>query len=133
MKFKKLSIFLLTNIFFIVKNISFVYAEPALMLYAKDKQLLGCINCSKYDPYSIWNEYGNYGSKYNASSIWNKYGQYGSQYNSLSPFNPYSNTPPKIVDQQGNFYGYLTLNKFHSNRASNTKLVLTILSLGEKD
>ena len=78
---------------------------------------LGCLNCSKYDQNSIWNSYGTYGSKYNSNSIWNKFGTYGSKYNTLSPWNSFSNNPPVIVDNDGEFYGYLTTNKYKSKRA----------------
>lgn len=78
---------------------------------------LGCLNCNKYDRNSIWNAYGTYGSKYNSLSIWNAYGTYGSKFNSYSPWNTYSNMSPKIVDNQGAFYGYLTINKYKSQRA----------------
>jgi hypothetical protein len=78
---------------------------------------LGCLNCDKSSSNSIWNAYGTYGSKYNSNSIWNAYGTYGSKYNSYSPWNSYSNDPPVIVDKEGNFYGYFTMNKYYSKRA----------------
>ena len=129
---KKLFIFLLVVFYSLTKNITYAYAETALLLYANDKKFLGCINCNKYDKYSIWNEYGDYGSKYIASSIWNQYAKYGGKYSLYSPFNPYSHIPPRIVDQRGNFYGYLTANRYHAQRANNTKLIVTILSIGSK-
>mgnify|MGYP001666944880 FL=1 len=76
------------------------------------------LNASKYDSKSIWNEYGTYGSEYNANSIWNEYGTYGSAYSSYSPFNSYASYPPVIVDEEGNFYGYFTVNKYKSKRAN---------------
>ena len=76
---------------------------------------LGKLNASKYDSKSIWNEYGTYGSEYN---IWNEYGTYGSEYSSYSPFNSYASYPPVIVDEEGNFYGYFTVNKYKSKRAN---------------
>lgn len=79
---------------------------------------LGKLNASKYDSKSIWNEYGTYGSEYNANSIWNEYGTYGSEYSSYSPFNSYASYPPVIVDEEGNFYGYFTVNKYKSKRAN---------------
>jgi len=51
------------------------------------------------------------------TSIWNEYGNYGGEYSNLSPFNSYSNTPPVIVDKDGNFYGYLTTNVYKKDRA----------------
>jgi len=86
---------------------------------------LGCLNCDSYDSNSIWNEYGTYGSEYSTNSIWNEYGTFGSEYNSYSPWNSYSNTPPAIVDKAGNFYGYLTTNRYKSNRAE-SNLTLTV-------
>ncbi|RGK56256.1 hypothetical protein [Phocaeicola plebeius] len=79
---------------------------------------LGKLNASKYDSKSIWNEYGTYGSEYNTNSIWNEYGTYGSAYSSYSPFNSYASYPPVIVDEEGNFYGYFTVNKYKSKRAN---------------
>lgn len=81
------------------------------------EQYLGCLNCNKYDKNSVWNQFGTYGSKFNRLSIWNEFGTYGSKFNSLSPWNQFSNDPPVIVDDQGNFYGFLTLNKYKSARA----------------
>jgi hypothetical protein len=79
---------------------------------------LGCLNCDKFNSSSIWNAYGTYGSRYNTNSIWNAYGTYGSKYNSYSPWNSYSNDSPVIVDKEGNFYGYFTLNKYRPKRAN---------------
>jgi hypothetical protein len=78
---------------------------------------LGCINCGKYESSSIWNEYGDYGSKYNRNSIWNEYGDYGNSYNSNCPWNAYASNPPMVVDLDGNFYGYLSVNEYQSKRA----------------
>lgn len=90
--------------------------EPVLLLLGGENhdKFLGCLNCSKYDLSSVWNKYGEYGSKYNSDSIWNKYGTYGSKYNSLSPWNKYSSDGPVVVDPDGNFYGYFTLNKYNN-------------------
>lgn len=86
---------------------------------------LGCLNCDSYNSNSIWNEYGTYGNSYNSKSIWNEYGTYGNEYNSYSPWNEYSNSPPVVVDKEGNFYGYFTLNEYKSKRAD-FGLALTI-------
>lgn len=74
---------------------------------------LGCLSCDKYDPESIWNEYGDYGSKYASESIWNEHGDYGSKYSDYSPWNPYGQNPPIIVDRDGNIYGQFTVNEYH--------------------
>lgn len=79
---------------------------------------LGCLNCDNYNSSSIWNESGKYGSNYNPNSIWNKYGKFGNEYNSESPWNSYGGNPPVVVDMDGNFYGYFTINKSKSKRAT---------------
>ena len=80
-------------------------------------EYLGCLNCNNYDKNSIWNEYGTYGSSYNSKSIWNEYGTYGSEYNANSPWNSYGSNPPVIVDKDGEFYGYFTVNESKAKRA----------------
>ena len=107
-------------VLFVVLIFSISQAQN-LHLYAgpSHKTYLGCLNCNSYDSNSIWNEYGMYGSQYNSNSIWNEYGQYGGAYSLYSPFNEYTQTPPIIVDKNGNSYGYLTANKYKLNRANN--------------
>ena len=84
-----------------------------LHLYSNDGSVyLGKLVTNTYDKNSIWNEYGTYGSQYSSSSIWNEYGTYGSDYSSESAFNEYALKPPIIVDNDGNFFGYLTANQY---------------------
>lgn len=93
------------------------YSQTLHMYGGKNHDVyLGCLNCDKYNSNSIWNAYGTYGSKYNSNSIWNAYGTYGSKYNSYSPWNAYSSDPPVVVDKDGNFYGYFTVNTIQNNR-----------------
>lgn len=103
-----------------------VYAPSSkLMLFGGDghRTFLGCVNCSEYDPDSIFNEYGTFGSPYSATSIRNTYGEFGSPYSLYSACNPYASDPPVIVDSQGNFYGRLTVNEFHVERTHNQRLL----------
>jgi hypothetical protein len=78
---------------------------------------LGCLNCNSFDKNSIWNAYGNYGNSYNPKSIWNKFGTYGNDFNTYSPWNAYGSYPPVVVDADGNFYGYFTVNGYNNKRA----------------
>jgi hypothetical protein len=48
----------------------------------------GNINSNQYDPNSVANPYGRYGSQYSPDSINNTYGA-GSRYAPDSPYNPY--------------------------------------------
>lgn len=107
-------------------TLSYASAQTLLLFSGSDhKTFLGCINSNKYDSGSIWNKYGEYGSKYSSSSIWNSYGMYGSRYSSESPWNKYASDPPIIVDENGNYYGCFTINKY----ANQTRIewILSIL------
>jgi hypothetical protein len=96
-------------------SITLGYSFP-FHLYSYDgKEYLGKLVTNEYDSDSIWNAYGTYGSKYSSDSIWNTYGDYGSEYSTKSAFNKYTTTPPKIVDNNGNFIGYLTTNEYLTN------------------
>jgi hypothetical protein len=95
-----------------------------IMLFGGEdhKVYLGCLSCSKYANDSVLNRYGPHGSKYATDSIFNRYGEYGSPYSSTSPCNPYASSPPVIVDEDGDYYGELTINTTRSKRAQSEPL-----------
>jgi hypothetical protein len=72
---------------------------------------LGSLNHNHYDPNSIYNQYGQYGSIYSSLSIFNQYGQYGSIYSSTSPFSQYAAQPPEVYLNRRKV-GYLTVNRY---------------------
>lgn len=74
---------------------------------------LGCLNCSQYATDSLRNQYGQYGNQYSVNSIWNQFSQFGSQFSMYSACNPYATDPPVIVDQNGAYYGRLSVNVYH--------------------
>lgn len=81
---------------------------------------LGCANCSSFDPESVCNAFGSYGSAFATNSIWNQFGSYGSTFSSYSPWNSFTSTPPKIIGSDGKFYGYFSVNAFVLNRTQVT-------------
>ena len=87
-------------------------ASPQLLVYGglNHDVFLGCLNCSRNDSNSVLNTHAIYGSKNSATSILSRNGEYGSRLSGLSPCNPGTSTPPILLDQQGAFYGYLTVN-----------------------
>lgn len=99
--------------------LSCIFYAQTLHLYggADQKEYLGCLNCDNFDKNSIWNKFGDYGNVFSSKSIWNTYGNYGSTYGPYSPWNAYASYPPAIVDQDGNFFGFLTLNPYQSDRS----------------
>ena len=92
---------------------------------------LGKLNANEFDSESIWNEFGKYGNPFSSYSIWNEFSNYGNEFSRYSPFNSFASNPPVLVDNNGNFYGYFTINKFHAKRAD-FKLVNIIYENFEK-
>ena len=87
------------------------YKYP-LHLYSNDgKTYLGKLVTNELAEDGIWNDFSTYGNKFNAKSIWNEFGTYGSDFSSESAFNKFATSPPKIVDDNGKFFGYLTANE----------------------
>jgi hypothetical protein len=74
----------------------FAQAEPPQLVDRQTGKYLGNLSTNQYDPNSVSNPYGRYGSEYSADSINNPYGQYGSRYSNDSPNNPYATNPPAI-------------------------------------
>jgi hypothetical protein len=65
------------------------FAQNSPALYDREGKYLGNLNANRYDPNSVSNPYGRYGSPYSADSINNPHGRYGSPYSSESVNNPY--------------------------------------------
>ncbi len=102
--------------------IATISTAQEVKLYGEDGTYLGKVSKNKYDPESISNPYGQYGSKYSSTSVNNEYSQYGSQYSSQSATNPYSNNAPKIIGTDGNGSQYLgreSANQYNSESSSN--------------
>ena len=86
------------------------------------KTYLGCLNCPEYASDSLFNKFGTHGNKFATDSLFNSFGEFGSRFSSYSPCNPYASDPPVVVDQEGNFYGRLTVNEYHPQRTSSQSL-----------
>jgi hypothetical protein len=76
--------------------VSVAALSAEVKIIANDGTYLGKLSKNKYDPESVSNKYGQYGSKYSATSINNPYGKYGSKYSSESAKNPYATSSPKL-------------------------------------
>ena len=71
---------------------------------------LGCVNCSRYDSETVLNADGPYGRYDSGTSIANPSSAFGSPYSEYSACNLFATDPPIIVDDQGNYYGRLSIN-----------------------
>jgi hypothetical protein len=76
------------------------YTTAGGKIYAQDGTYLGRLNSNRYDPESVSNPYGTYGSPYSSTSINNPYSSYGSPYSSEAATNPYTSTPPIVVYEE---------------------------------
>ena len=68
-------------------------------LVSPDGTYLGELNDNQFDPNSISNPYGKYGSPYSADSVNNPYGKYGSPYSNESFRNPYATKAPLVIKE----------------------------------
>jgi len=104
---------------------SAAYAEEKIMLFggANHDVYLGCFSCSDIDSESINNDISKYGSDISSTSIFNDIGEYGSDISQYSPCNDIAASPPVLVDQDGGFYGYLTLNNINPKAITDPKIL----------
>ena len=79
---------------------SYSYTNPATVM-SPEGDYLGNTSANKYDPDSINNPYGIYGSKYSPDSVNNPYGRFGSKYSPTSANNPYAMDTPQLVEKKG--------------------------------
>ncbi len=104
-------------VMFVVADHAHATDGPLLLFGGRNhEEFIGCLNCYRSEPFSVWNESGEYGNPENENSIWNPKGPYGSRKSPLSPWNPRSSIPPLVVDRVGNLYGYFTLNRGYPKR-----------------
>lgn len=60
------------------------------IIVAPDGKYLGNLSSNQFDPNSVANPYGRYGSPYSPDSINNQFGRYGSPYSPNSVNNPFA-------------------------------------------
>jgi hypothetical protein len=84
------------------------------------KEYLGCLDCSEFSPDSICNGFGKFGNEFSSSGVFNEFAGFGNEFSSKSPWNEFSNSDevPVLVDDQGKFFGYFTINKHRHNAVS---------------
>lgn len=106
-----------------MKNVSKLLFSMAVLLTSFSSlsaaNYIGNYNTNRYDPNSVRNPYGQYGSPYSSNSVKNPYGQYGNPYSSTSATNPYTTNAPKMYDQNGNYRGKLSANRYDPDSVSN--------------
>lgn len=64
-------------------------------------------------------QYYGSGNRYDPNSVTNPYGPYGSPYSNKSATNPYATQAPRLYDSQGNYRGRLSTNQYAPDSTSN--------------
>ena len=108
-------------------------SAPKLMLFGGSDHdvYLGCLNCGSVAADSLCNDFGRYGNEFSGDSIWNEFSRFGNEFSGESPWNELSTQAPVIVDSDGKFYGYFSVNSFHPKRTQ-IKALVTLLDLATK-
>lgn len=79
---------------------------------------IGNYSVNPYFRDSISNDYGA-GNRYDPRSVLNPHGEYGSQYSNKSATNQYATDAPSLHDSQGNYRGKLSSNQYDPDSVSN--------------
>jgi hypothetical protein len=112
--------------FFLICNPTGAGAKThKIMLFGGDehKVYLGCLSCSTSVSDSVHNKFGPHGSRFASESIWNHFSDYGSKFSDYGVCNRFATDPPVIVDEDGTYYGRLTLNRYHAEVGAGKKLI----------
>jgi hypothetical protein len=94
-------------------------ASGSPMLVSPEGNYLGNLNLNRYDPDSVSNPYGKYGSKYSPESVNNLFGTYGSPYSPQGVKNPYATEAPSIISSDGKYLGKYSVNRYDPDSISN--------------
>jgi hypothetical protein len=95
------------------------YGSPQLRSSDGQNKPLGSVNANPFDPNSVSNPFGQYGSQFSPDSVKNPFGPYGSPYSPYSSTNPYATQAPTIVAPDGKPLGKFSANPFDPNSTSN--------------
>lgn len=127
-------IFRSTAAFFVVLSSSTNAQELQLFGGNGHDVFLGCFNCNEYSSESICNEFGA-GSAFKSNSIFNEFSRFGNEFSSSSPWNEFSssNDVPVLVDRQGGFYGYFTVNEFRMDAVGFASNLAEIYDIADGD
>lgn len=106
-----------------------VYAGTLYSVWATNGQFLGTINANPFDPNSLCNAFGNYGSRFSQTSVWNQFSNYGSNFATYSAFNNFTSTPP-IIFANTQPLAYLSTNSILAPRLDSTYLLNLMVAAG---
>lgn len=74
------------------------FATDTPIVVGEGGKYLGKLSGNSFDPESVSNPFGRYGSRYSPDSINNPYGKYGNPFSPRSVVNPYATRAPRIFE-----------------------------------
>lgn len=96
-----------------------VLAQQDLLIFGgpDNDEYLGCLVCNEFSSESICNGFGQYGNEFSSKGMFNEFSRFGNELSSSSPWNEFSSSTsvPVVVDRDGGFHGYFTINEFRSD------------------
>lgn len=108
---------LITLLCLAVQSVS--YSQSPILVSPNGKYI-GNLNDNPYDPNSVANPYGRYGSEYSLESVNNPYSRAGSEYSLESPNNPDATAGvPRVYGSDGRYLGRLSRNNYDLDSTSN--------------
>lgn len=106
-------------------------AQGKIMIFGGSEHdtYLGCLSCSEYSSESVFNEFSQFGSSYSTNSIYNSLSRFGSRLSTYSACSRTASDPPVIVNQDGDYYGRLTINNSHPDQISSREILSWLRSV----
>lgn len=93
-----MKIFLSVFIAVLFVSLAFDAFSDPIIVDGRTGKYLGNLNSNQFDPNSVSNKFGKYGSEFSPDSINNRFGQYGSRFSNDSVNNPYATNSPVVID-----------------------------------
>lgn len=94
-------------------------SSPQLRSRDGEWKFLGNLNANRFDPDSVSNPYGRYGSPFSPDSVNNPFGRYGSLFSPYSARNPHAASAPAILSPRGEYLGSFSSNPYHPDSVAN--------------
>lgn len=125
----KMRILLVAMVMFLFVTIA--QAGPPILVDPQTGKYLGNLSSNQFDPNSVNNPFGRYGSEFSPDSINNQFGEYGSQFSPNSINNQFATGAPVIVhrhnygvvNRHSDATGYNPIGELSNNLAEQNRVL----------
>lgn len=112
-------------------------AQAKVMIFGgrDHDQYLGCLICNEFSSDSICNGFGRYGNEFGSKGMFNEFSGFGNEFLTNSPWNIFSTSQavPILVDENGNFFGYFTINSSRNDAVNFSGDLKTMYDIHDGD